>query len=315
MKNIFVSGAAGFIGFHLCLYLKKEGHNIIGLDNFNPYYDIKLKHLRAKILKKNNIDIIDANINDINILKKIFSRDITHVIHLAAQPGVRHSFKKPFDYVDSNLVGFVNLLEITKNHKNIKLIFASSSSVYGSNKKIPFNTLDQTDFPTNLYGATKKANEIIAYSYHHLYKFPIIGLRYFTVYGPFGRPDMAYFKFTKNILEGNEIEIYNNGNLKRDFTYIDDIVRGTTATLDYKTDFEIFNLGNNNPINLMDFINMIEKKLDKKAKKKFLPFQKGEMLSTYADISSSIEKLNFKPTTNIEKGMENFIDWYLKAYF
>jgi len=314
MKKIFITGAAGFIGFHLCLYLKKQGNFVFGLDNFNPYYSLELKKLRSKILKENNIEIIKADLNNKKLLHKILSNNFTHVVHLAAQAGVRHSFEKPFDFVNSNLVGFVNLLEAIKHHKNIKLIFASSSSIYGSNEKIPFNTQDKTDFPTNLYGATKKANELIAYSYHHLYKIPTIGLRYFTVYGPFGRPDMAYFIFTKNILEEKEIQIFNNGNMKRDFTYIDDIVKGTAASLDYETSFEVFNLGNNNSINLLDFISIIEKKLGKKAIKKFIPFQKGEMLTTYADISYSKEKLNFYPTTNIQKGMNKFIDWYLKDY-
>lgn len=314
MKKIFVTGASGFIGFHLCLYLKNKGNFVIGLDNYNSYYSIELKNLRTKILNENNIEVIKGDINDKSLLDKILSNNFTHIVHLAAQAGVRHSLEKPFDYVNSNLVGFVNLLEAIKNQKNIKFVFASSSSVYGLNDKIPFGILDKTDQPTNLYGATKKANELLAYSYHHLYKIPTVGLRYFTVYGPFGRPDMAYFKFTKNILDGKEIEIYNNGDMLRDFTYIDDIVKGTAASLDYDTNFEIFNLGNNNPTKLLDFISIIEKKLNKKASKKFITLQKGEMLSTYADISDSIKKLNFLPSTNIEKGMENFIDWYLKTY-
>ncbi len=315
MKKILVTGAAGFIGFHLCLYLKNQGNYVVGFDNFNSYYSVELKKLRSKILKENNIEIIKADLKDKNKLDKILLNNFTHVVHLAAQAGVRHSFEKPYDFVNSNLVGFINLLEALKNYKDIKLVFASSSSVYGLNDKIPFSTEDKTDLPTNLYGATKKANELIGFSYHHIYKIPTIGLRYFTVYGPYGRPDMAYFKFTKNINEGKEIEIFNNGAMERDFTYIDDIVKGTAASLDYETNFEIFNLGNNNPVNLLDFISIIEKKLGKKAIKKFTSLQKGEMLSTYADISNSIEKLNFHPATNIEKGMEKFIDWYLKTYF
>lgn len=314
MKKIFITGAAGFIGFHLTLYLKKKGYFILGLDNFNSYYSLDLKNLRAKILKENDIEVIQGDINDKVLLDKILSNNFTHVVHLAAQAGVRYSLEKPFEYVNSNLVGFVNLLESIKNQKNLKFIFASSSSVYGSNEKIPFSVYDKTDLPNNLYGATKKANELIAYSYHNINKIPTIGLRFFTVYGPYGRPDMAYFKFTKNILEGKEIEIYNNGNMKRDFTYIDDIVKGIDASLDYNSTFEIFNLGNNNPTNLLDFISIIEKKLNKKAIKKFIGFQKGEMLSTYADITSSLEKLNFHPSTNIGTGMEKFIDWYLKTY-
>lgn len=315
MKKVFVTGAAGFIGFHLCTALKKRADFVIGLDNFNPYYDVSLKNLRANILKDQGIEVIKADINDTEILEKIiFDNKITHVVNLAAQAGVRFCFDNPKAYVDSNLVGFVNVLEVLKNFQNIKFIFASSSSVYGLNDKIPFSPTDTTDNPTNLYGATKKANEALAFSYHHIYKIPMIGLRYFTVYGPYGRPDMAYFKFTKDILDGKKIEIYNQGDMKRDFTYIDDIIEGTIAALDKVEKFEIFNLGNNSPVNLLDFISIIEKKLGKQAIKKFKPLQKGEMLSTYADIKSSIEKLNFKPKTNIEVGMEKFIDWYTKTY-
>ena len=316
MKNVFVTGAAGFIGFHLCLHLKKRNDFVIGLDNFNSYYDIKLKNERAKILKENDIEVIKADINDKKILEKIIEENnISHIVHLAAQAGVRYSFENPSSYVTSNLVGFVNLLEVLKKYKDLtKLIFASSSSVYGLNTKPPYSPSDKTDTPANLYGATKKANEAIAYAYHHLYKIPMIGLRYFTVYGPYGRPDMAYFKFTKSILDGEEIEIFNNGDMLRDFTYIDDITDGTIKALDKINTFEIFNLGNNSPINLMDFISIIEKKLNKKALKKLLPFQKGEMQSTFADITTSKEKLNFLPTTKIETGMDKFIDWYLSYY-
>ncbi|HEU64533.1 MAG: UDP-N-acetylglucosamine 4-epimerase [Candidatus Anoxychlamydiales bacterium] len=315
MKNVFVTGAAGFIGFHLCRHLKKRDDFVIGLDNFNPYYDVNLKNLRKKILKDDSIEVIKADINDKEILEKIIKKNkITHVVHLAAQAGVRFCFDNPEAYVNSNIVGFVNLLEVLKDFKDIKLIFASSSSVYGLNDKIPFSPNDKTDNPTNLYGATKKANETLAFSYHHIYKIPMIGLRYFTVYGPFGRPDMAYFKFTKNIIEGKEIEIYNQGEMKRDFTYIDDIIEGTISAIDKTQSFEIFNLGNNTPINLLDFIKIIEKKVGKKAIKKFKPFQKGEMLSTFADIKTSKEFLKYNPKTNIEDGIEKFINWYTKTY-
>jgi len=315
MKNVLVTGAAGFIGFHLCRALKKRNDFVIGLDNFNKYYDVHLKNLREEILKKEDIKIIKADINDKEVLDKIIKKNnITHVAHLAAQAGVRFCFDNPSVYVNSNLVGFVNILEVLKNFKDIKLIFASSSSVYGLNYKIPFSPQDKTDNPTNLYGATKKANEALAFSYHHIYKIPMIGLRYFTVYGPYGRPDMAYFKFTKNIIEEKEIEIYNKGDMKRDFTYIDDIIEGTISAIDMVKSFEIFNLGNNKPIKLLDFIEIIEKKIGKKAIKNFKPFQRGEMLSTFADIKTSKKELNYNPKTPIEDGLEKFIAWYKNTY-
>jgi UDP-glucuronate 4-epimerase len=310
MKRIFISGIAGFIGFHLARFLKKQNIYVIGIDNFNDYYDVNLKNLRRDILKKENIDVIKLDLNETKKLEEILKKNkITHFVNLAAQAGVRYSLQNPKAYLKSNIDGFVSVLEAIKD-KGIKLVFASSSSVYGKNKKIPFSVDDRTDSPTNLYGATKKANEAIGFAYHSLYKIPMIGLRFFTVYGPYGRPDMAYFSFTKDIIEGNEIKIFNNGNMLRDFTYIDDIVLGIYASLDFKSLFEIFNLGNNSPISLMDFIEVIEKRLNKKAKKVFLPLQKGEMLSTFADIKESQEKLNFNPKTTIEKGIDNFISWY-----
>jgi UDP-glucuronate 4-epimerase len=310
MKRIFISGIAGFIGFHLARFLKKQNIYVIGIDNFNNYYDVGLKNLRRAILEKENIKVIKLDLNETEKLEDILIENkITHFVNLAAQAGVRHSLKNPNAYLKSNIDGFVSVLEAIKE-KDIKLIFASSSSVYGDNKKIPFSIDDKTDNPTNLYGATKKANEVIAFAYHSLYKIPMIGLRFFTVYGPFGRPDMAYFSFTKDIIEGKEIKIFNNGDMKRDFTYIDDIVLGIYNALDLKSTFEIFNLGNNSPISLMDFIEVIENRLNKKAKKIFLPLQQGEMLNTFADIKESKEKLNFYPKTSIEKGMDIFISWY-----
>ncbi|MFA6119523.1 MAG: NAD-dependent epimerase/dehydratase family protein [Parachlamydiales bacterium] len=315
MKRILITGAAGFIGFHLSLNLKKRNDFVIGLDNFNHYYDVNLKKSRASILKENDIQVIQADINDTDALNKIISdNSITHVVNLAAQAGVRYSLKNPSTYVQSNLVGFVNLLEAIKNYRNIKFIFASSSSVYGLNETSPFCVNDKTDRPANLYGATKKANELIAFSYHNLYQIPTVGLRYFTVYGPYGRPDMAYYKFTKSIIEGKKIDLFNEGNMKRDFTYIDDIIAGTVSAIDYAKDFEIFNLGNNKPVDLNYFISLIEKKLNKKAKKNLICNQKGEMISTCANIDGSIEKLNFSPKTTIEEGMEKFLTWYLETY-
>lgn len=315
--NILVTGAAGFIGFHLCLALKKQGYFVIGLDNFNSYYDISLKRKRASLLKEMSIDIIEKDIRDKKDLKKLIeNNNISHIVNLAAQAGVRHSIKSPNDYIHTNIEGFVSLLETAKEFqsKNIKIIYASSSSVYGNNKKTPFDTNDCTNFPTNLYGATKKANELIAYAYHHLYNISFVGLRYFTVYGPWGRPDMAYFKFTKNIINDEPIDIYNNGEMKRDFTYIDDIISGTIAAIKADISFDIFNLGNSQPVNLLDFISLLEQKIGKKAKKNFLPFQKGEVLETFADINKSHSALGYTPKTSLDQGLNSFVAWYKKYY-
>ncbi len=310
---ILVTGAAGFIGFHLSLYLKKRKDKVLGLDNFNSYYDKNLKLKREEILKKNDINIIHADIKESAFIKKLLKEEkITHIVHLAAQAGVRHSISHPEDYIASNLEGFVSLLEACKDEP-IKFVYASSSSVYGLNKKTPFDTEDKTDQPTNLYGATKKANELIAFAYHHMYKIPMIGLRYFTVYGPWGRPDMAYYKFTKHILENKPLDIFNEGNLKRDFTYIDDIIEGTAAALDLSCPWEIFNLGNNKPVKILDLVALLEKKLQKKAIINYLPMQKGEVIETYADIEKSKNLLNFHPKVTIEEGLEEFLEWY-KSY-
>lgn len=310
---ILVTGAAGFIGFHLSLYLKKRKDKVLGLDNFNSYYDKNLKLKREEILKKNDIKIIHADIKESSFIKKLIKEEkISHIVHLAAQAGVRHSISHPEDYVASNLEGFVSLLEACKDEP-IKFVYASSSSVYGLNKKTPFDTEDKTDQPTNLYGATKKANELIAFAYHHMYKIPMIGLRYFTVYGPWGRPDMAYYKFTKHILENKPLDIFNEGNLKRDFTYIDDIIEGTAAALDLDCPWEIFNLGNNKPVKILDLVTLLEKKLQRKAIINYLPMQKGEVIETYADIAKSKNLLNFHPKVTIEEGLEEFLKWY-KSY-
>lgn len=311
---ILVTGAAGFIGFHLSLSLKKRKDEVLGLDNFNSYYDKNLKLKREEILKENGISVIHRDIRDTSFLKSLLEQNkVTHIVHLAAQAGVRHSLTHPEDYVASNLEGFVSVLEACKEFP-VKLVYASSSSVYGLNEKTPFSIGDTTDLPTNLYGATKKANELMAYAYHHIYKTPMIGLRYFTVYGPWGRPDMAYYKFTKSILENRPLDIFNEGNLQRDFTYIDDIVQGTIAALDFQASYEIFNLGNNKPVKILDLVSIIEKKLKKKAILNFLPMQKGEVLKTYADISKSKKLLNFTPKISIEEGMEEFLNWYKKYH-
>lgn len=313
--NILVTGAAGFIGFHLALYLNSRKDKVLGLDNFNSYYDINLKLAREKILNDHGIEIIHADIRDKELIKNLLKKnEITHVIHLAAQAGVRNSLLNPHDYIASNLEGFISLLEACKESLNIKVIYASSSSVYGKNLKIPFSTSDVTDTPTNLYGATKKANELIAHSYHHLFNMPLIGLRYFTAYGPWGRPDMAYYKFTESIINGRPIDVYGRGNMKRDFTFIDDIVKGTVAALDSDIKFDIFNLGNSCPIKILDFISLLEKMLNKKAKLNLLPMQKGEVLETFADITKSKEVLNFDPKISLEEGLRKFIKWYTEYH-
>ncbi|MDE3055718.1 MAG: NAD-dependent epimerase/dehydratase family protein [Verrucomicrobiota bacterium] len=302
---------AGFIGFHLARYLNARGDFVIGLDNFNTYYDVTLKKKRAQLLQEEGMELLTADIRDRDLLQLALLRhSITHVVHLAAQAGVRHSLYEPDDYVASNLHGFVSVLEACRKVPSLKLIYASSSSVYGLNRKIPFSVEDKTDSPTNLYGATKKANEAIAHAYHHLYGLFVTGLRYFTVYGPWGRPDMAYFRFTEAIAKGETIQVFNHGKMRRDFTYIDDIVRGTAAAIDLGAPCEIFNLGNHRPIELLYLIEWIEKALGKKARKEFLPLQPGETLETCADIEVSRKILNFFPSVPLEEGMSHFINWY-----
>ena len=311
MKRILITGAAGFIGFHLARYLKMRGDFVIGLDNFNSYYDPLLKKERAQILSQEKIFVETGDIRDQNLLKKILSEnEITHTVHLAAQAGVRHSLAHPEEYVASNLDGFASVLEACRTFKQIKLIYASSSSVYGLNKKIPFSVEDPTDHPTNLYGATKKANEVMAHSYHHLYGLAVTGLRYFTAYGPWGRPDMAYYAFAKKIMNNEPIPIFNQGKMRRDFTYIDDIVKGTAAAIDLGAPCELFNLGNNSPVDLLHLVELLEKALQKNGIKQMLPMQPGEVVETYADIEKSRRLLNFHPSVSLEEGILQFVDWF-----
>lgn len=311
MKRILITGAAGFIGFHLAKSLKKRGDFCIGLDNFNTYYDPQLKKDRAAILQKLGIEMVHADICDRDKIKLLLLKyGITHVVHLAAQAGVRHSLSHPDDYVASNLQGFVSILENVRLFPSIKLVYASSSSVYGLNKKIPFSVDDKTDQPTNLYGATKKANEVIAHAYHHLYGLSVTALRYFTAYGPWGRPDMAYYRFTRQICDGQPIQVFNHGEMKRDFTYIDDIVQGTMAAIDLGASYEIFNLGNNRPIALLYLIQLLEEALGKTAIKQMLPMQAGEVTETFADIEKSQQLLNFRPAVSLEEGILQFIEWF-----
>ena len=310
-KQILVTGAAGFIGFHLVRFLLKRNDLVIGLDNFNSYYDPKLKRARAAA---SGIDILDVDIRNTEQLKKILAQNqITHVVHLAAQAGVRHSLSHPDDYISANVQGFTSVLEACRSKPGVKLIYASSSSVYGLNKKIPFSIEDRTDNPANLYGATKKANEVMAQSYHHLFGIPVTGLRFFTAYGPWGRPDMACYNFTKLISEGKPIQVFNQGKMKRDFTYIDDIIKGIAAAIDLGAACELFNLGNNRPIDLLYMIELLENALGKKAIKEFLPMQPGEMVETYADIDKSVQQLGFQPSVQLEDGIIRFVDWY-KSY-
>ena len=313
--HIFITGAAGFIGFHLALDLKRKGHSVLGYDNFNAYYDVGLKKARAQILEEAGVQVIHGDIRDEKLLGSLLiNHPFTHFVHLAAQAGVRHSLKEPHDYVAANLSGFVSVLEAIKCYPQIKFVFASSSSVYGLNTKVPFAPQDPTDRPANLYGATKKANELIAFAYHNLFGIPMTGLRFFTVYGPWGRPDMAYFSFTKNILEGKPIRLFNYGKMSRDFTYIDDIVAGVESALKYDSQFEIFNLGNNHPEELMDMVRYLEENLGKKALLEPVAMRKEEVVSTYADIDKSAKLLRFTPKTSLKEGLLAFTEWYLAQY-
>jgi UDP-glucuronate 4-epimerase len=310
-KRILITGAAGFIGYHLSLALKKRGDLVVGMDNFNSYYDPQLKRDRRDRLTKANIEILTADIRDRDFIRLVLMRnEITHVVHLAAQAGVRHSLYEPDDYVASNLQGFVSILEACRTFPGLKLIYASSSSVYGLNKKTPFRVEDKTDQPANLYGATKKANEVMAHAYHHLYGLSVTALRYFTAYGPWGRPDMAYYRFTRHICEGQPIQVFNRGLMRRDFTYIDDIVNGTIAAIDLGAECEIFNLGDNRPIDLLYLIQLLEEALGIRAIKEMLPMQLGEVLETYADIEKSQKMLGFQPRISLEEGIIRFIEWY-----
>lgn len=312
MKHVLVTGIAGFIGFHLAKALHARGDVVLGLDNFNDYYDPMLKRARADELKKLDIQVVEGDLCDGKLLDTLVTQhQVTHLVNLAAQAGVRYSLENPQAYIKANVEGFVNVLETCRKHSEIKLVYASSSSVYGLNKKIPFSVEDRTDHPASLYGATKKMNELLAGTYHHLYHMHVTGLRFFTVYGPWGRPDMAYYHFTKAIQEGQPIKIFNHGHMRRDFTYIDDIVDGIISAVDLGLKNEVFNLGNNQPVNLMEMVALIEKSLGKKAQKMLYPMQAGDVTETYADIDYTREKLGFNPKTRLEEGIPRFVEWYL----
>jgi UDP-glucuronate 4-epimerase len=315
--NFLVTGASGFIGFHLCDFLLKRNHNVYGVDDLNDYYDVNLKKSRLKILKNyNKFIFVKKKIEDRNLINSFQRKKIDVVINLAAQAGVRHSLENPYVYIQSNVLGQVNMFELARKLKVKKFIYASSSSVYGGNKILPFSIKHRVDNPISLYAASKKSTELIAEYYSQLYKIKSVGLRFFTVYGPWGRPDMATFIFTKNILNGKPINIFNYGKMKRDFTYIDDIILGINGAINSKARglHKVYNLGNSNPELLLEFIKLIEKNLGMKAKKKLLPLQPGDVPSTFADISESKRDLKFKPTTQIKEGIPKFISWYKKYY-
>ncbi|MBL7094313.1 GDP-mannose 4,6-dehydratase [candidate division KSB1 bacterium] len=312
IERILVTGSAGFIGFHLSKSLLDVGYEVLGIDNLNDYYDPKLKLARLEQLKPyKNFKFEKIDISDRENLNKAFTDfKPQKVVNLAAQAGVRYSIENPYAYMDSNLVGFLNVLELCRHNKVEGLIYASSSSVYGGNTKNPFSVEDRVDNPISLYAATKKANELIANTYSHLYGLRSTGLRFFTVYGPWGRPDMAYYLFTEKIANGETIPVYNNGNMKRDFTYIDDIIAGTRSAIDKNYPCEIFNLGNHRSEELMDVVHLIEENLDKKAIINFQPMQPGDVKESFADIEKSTKLLGYKPTTNVDIGIRNFINWY-----
>lgn len=340
MSDILVTGAAGFIGFHVCKALLERGDKVIGIDNLNDYYDPRLKEARLselagyKLFSFQKLDVADRA-----GMEKLFEKsEFSRVVHLAAQAGVRYSVQNPQVYVESNVVGFLHILEGCRHHKISHLVFASSSSVYGSNTKVPFSTEDFTDHPLSLYAATKKSNELMAYSYSHLYQIPTTGLRFFTVYGPWGRPDMATFLFTKAITEDRPINVFNFGKMQRDFTYVDDIAQGVLSVLDRPPvstieapdtkdgqeslitsklpapPYKVYNIGNHQPVELDYFITLLEKLLNKKAIRNNLPLQQGDVLSTYADIDDLTHDTGFVPVTPIDKGLASFVAWY-KSYY
>jgi UDP-glucuronate 4-epimerase len=319
--KILVTGAAGFVGSHVAAALSKRGDTVVGIDNLNAYYDPKLKSDRLKhLLASPSFEFIKMDISDRAAIESLFHKaKFDRVVHLAAQAGVRYSIDHPHEYIDANIVGFMNILEGCRHSHIEHLVYASSSSVYGTNAPVPFSETDRVDRPISLYAATKKSNELIAYSYAHLFNLPITGLRFFTVYGPWGRPDMAYFSFTKAILEGKPINVFNNGDLARDFTYIDDIVSGVMSALDQvpksnEAPVMLYNIGNNSPVQLLDFIATIEKATGMVAIKNMLPMQPGDVSQTYANIDAISRDLGFKPKTDIQVGIRSFVAWYRDYY-
>jgi UDP-glucuronate 4-epimerase len=334
VRKVFITGAAGFIGFYLSKVLLDRGNAVTGIDDLNDYYEVDLKRARLSQLENHeNFHFVKAGIENREMTEHIFKEGkFDVVVNLAAQPGVRYSLKNPYSYIDSNIVGFTNILEGCRHNQVKHLVFASSSSIYGTNHKIPFSVNDNVDHPVSLYAASKRANELMAHTYAHLYGLPCTGLRFFTVYGPWGRPDMAYFSFTKAILEEKPIDVFNHGDMKRDFTYIDDIVEGVVRVMDRVPQpnpawdranpdpgssyapYKLYNIGNNNPVQLLRFIEVLEKNLGKTAVKNMLPMQPGDVPITYADIDDLMKDVGFKPVTSIEEGIKKFVKWYRSYY-
>jgi UDP-glucuronate 4-epimerase len=332
--RVLVTGAAGFIGFHVARYLLERGDTIVGVDSLNPYYDVRLKEARLALLTGHErFHFLRLDLADRDGMNELFVRQRPErVVHLAAQAGVRYSLTNPHAYVESNLVGFLHILEGCRHTRVEHLVYASSSSVYGANTKMPFSVHDNVDHPVSLYAASKKANELMAHTYSHLYSLPTTGLRFFTVYGPWGRPDMALFIFTKAILEGKPIQVFNHGNMRRDFTYIDDIVEGVVRVLDTvpqpnptwsgatpdpgtsKAPYRLYNIGNNQPVELLHFIAVLEACLGRKAEKQLLPMQLGDVPETYADVEDLMRDVGFKPSTPITTGIARFVEWYRQYY-
>jgi UDP-glucuronate 4-epimerase len=329
IKRVLVTGAAGFIGFHVSRRLLETGYAVLGVDNLNPFYNEGLKAARLEILLRHpGFEFVQADIADRTLVEALFAKQkFGPMIHLAAQAGVRYSLDNPYIYVQSNLVGFVNLIEEARKTSKPHFVFASSSSVYGANEKIPFSELDSVDHPISLYAASKKSNELIAHVYAHLYRLPVTGLRFFTVYGPWGRPDMAIFKFCKAIFEGAPIEVYNHGEMRRDFTYVDDVVEGVIRIMEKppglamsgpvdssSPPYRVFNIGNNQPVDLTYLIRVLEEKIGKKALTRLLPMQPGDVPVTYADIDKLSKAVSYRPNTPIEEGVSRFVTWYREYY-
>jgi len=332
--KVLVTGAAGFIGSHLSHRLLAAGHDVIGLDNLNDYYDVSLKEARLERLTgKSGFRFIKIDVADRAGMEQLFAEEqFDQVVHLAAQAGVRYSLQNPHAYIDSNIVGFTNILEGCRHNAIKHLVYASSSSVYGANESMPFSVHDNVDHPISLYAATKKANELMAHTYSHLYGLPTTGLRFFTVYGPWGRPDMAYFLFARAILAGDTIDVFNHGKMRRDFTYIDDVVEGVTRVLAHPAEanpdwngkapdpgssrapWRVYNIGNARPVELGDFIAAIEKALGKEAKKNYIAMQPGDVQATYADVADLMRDMDYRPATVIDKGVQQFVDWYREYY-